>query len=471
MRSRNVFCNRTLNLRSIKAIGYDMDYTLIHYHVNQWERRAYEYLKEAFKKAGWPVDNCEFDPHLVCRGLIIDIELGNIVKSNRFGFVKQAIHGSKSLDFDSQRTAYSRTIVDLSEARWVFLNTLFSISEGCIYAQLVDLLDQKKLPAVLGYRDLYFKVRDAMNHAHMEGRLKADIIGNPDRFVDLDEDIPRALLDQKDAGKKLLLITNSEWTYTQPMMQYAFDRFLPQGLHWQDLFDVIIVGARKPDFFTQDNPLFEIATPEGLLSPSFTQLRTGATYFGGSARQVEKHLGISGDEILYVGDHMFGDVRVTKDVLRWRTALIMRELEDEIKAHDAFLSHEQKLSELMTRKEKIESESCQFRLSLQRLKHKRSPQNSKEKLPEAELHKRLQTNRDKLDALDKELQPYAKESAELSNHRWGLLMRAGNDKSHLAYQIERYADIYTSRVSNFMHATPFVYLRSSRGVSAHDTQL
>ena len=28
-RSREVFCNRTLNLRAIRAIGYDMDYTLV----------------------------------------------------------------------------------------------------------------------------------------------------------------------------------------------------------------------------------------------------------------------------------------------------------------------------------------------------------------------------------------------------------------------------------------------------------
>uniref|UniRef100_A0A6N2K9R4 5'-nucleotidase n=1 Tax=Salix viminalis TaxID=40686 RepID=A0A6N2K9R4_SALVM len=31
--SRGIFCSRTLNLRSISAIGYDMDYTLIHYNV------------------------------------------------------------------------------------------------------------------------------------------------------------------------------------------------------------------------------------------------------------------------------------------------------------------------------------------------------------------------------------------------------------------------------------------------------
>jgi hypothetical protein len=47
-------------------------------------------------------------------------------------------------------------------------------------------------------------------------------------------------------------------------------------------------------------------------------------------------------------------------------------------------------------------------------------------------------------------------------------MRAGADKSRLARQIERHADIYTSRVSNFLWLTPFGYLRAARGSLPHD---
>ena len=71
--------------------------------------------------------------------------------------------------------------------------------------------------------------------------------------------------------------------------------------------------------------------------------------------------------------------------------------------------------------------------------------------------------RARLVALDERIAPLARRSGELLNPRWGLLMRAGNDKSHLARQVERYADIYTSRVSNFLFETPFVYLRAPRG--------
>lgn len=46
------------------------------------------------------------------------------------------------------------------------------------------------------------------------------------------------------------------------------------------------------------------------------------------------------------------------------------------------------------------------------------------------------------------------------NERWGYLSRAGlNDKSQFTRQIEKYADIYTSRVSNFLRYTPYSYFR------------
>ena len=42
----------------------------------------------------------------------------------------------------------------------------------------------------------------------------------------------------------------------------------------------------------------------------------------------------------------------------------------------------------------------------------------------------------------------------------GLCAAGVNDKSQLQHQIEKYADIYTSRVSNFVRYTPYCYFRS-----------
>lgn len=463
-RARGVFCNRTLNMRSLKAIGYDMDYTLVDYHVEQWERRAYERARDKLGELGWPVQGLEYDPEAIIRGLVIDVELGNLVKANRFGFVKKAVHGTRELDYEQMRTAYMRTMVDLAQPRWVFINTLFSLSEACLYMQLVDLLDARRLPPGVGYRDLYLQVRETIDAMHVEGDLKAEIIANPERFVKLDPELPLALLDQRNAGKKLLLITNSEWSYTVAMMTWTFDRYL-KGATWRDLFDVVVVGARKPEFFTTKSPLFEIVTDEGLLKPVIGDLEPCKAYFGGSATQIEKHLGISGDEILYVGDHMFGDVHVTKNVLRWRTGLVLRELEQEIAAIERFHATEQDIAARMVEKEELENELAHARVGLQRMKAGYGPKPSDS---ERALFERIAQLRARLSVLDQEIAPIAKKASELCNRNWGLLTRAGNDKSHLARQVERYADIYTSRVSNFLFATPFVYLRSPRGSLPHD---
>jgi 5'-nucleotidase len=451
----------------MRAIGYDMDYTLIHYRMEEWERHAYNYIQERLAAEGWPVMDLEFDPDLVIRGLIIDTDYGNIVKANRFGYIKRAFHGSKPLDFDTQRRVYQRTLVDLNMPRWAFINTLFSISEACLYMQLVDLLDRGDLKGCMGYSDLYHRVRRSLDEAHMEGRLKSEIITSPERFVDLDEEIPLALLDQKEAGKKILLITNSDWTYAAPMLSYAFDRFLPGDLTWRELFDIAIVGARKPDFFSFRTPAFEIVSEDGLMREHRGPLSSGHIYLGGNAALVERSLGLRGEEILYVGDHIFVDVNVSKSILRWRTALVIRELEEEITAVEDFRNQQDELSMMMRDKEGMESEYAHLRLDLQRIQHDYGPQSGRSI---EDLRKTMSHLHQRIMELDGRIASLAQAAGKLLNPNWGLTMRTGVDKSHLARQVERYADIYTARVSNFLHSTPFAFLRSRRGSLPHDNQ-
>jgi hypothetical protein len=86
----------------------------------------------------------------------------------------------------------------------------------------------------------------------------------------------------------------------------------------------------------------------------------------------------------------------------------------------------------------------------------------------SELESAIRSVNEESDVLDAAVAPLAKASGELGNPSWGPIMRAGNDKSLFARQVERYADVYTSRVSNFLAQTPFAYLRASRGTLPHD---
>jgi HAD superfamily 5'-nucleotidase-like hydrolase len=463
---RRLFCNRTLNLRGIRAVGFDMDYTLVHYHSAQWEERAYEDMRQKLVARGVRAEGLSFDHELVRPGLVLDLTLGNAVKPNRFGFVKQACHGTANLSIEALRDAYSRVLIDLQEPRWVFLNTLFSLSEACLFLQLVDRFDRGQLADIKTYDALYQAVRECMDATHAEGELKAKIIKDPDPYVDLDPDLALALLDLKHAGKKLLLITNSEWSYTHAMMTYTLDRFLPKGQTFRDVFDLIITGARKPRFFESDLPVFRVIDDtRDVLQPHVGELTAGQVYFGGHARLVERCFNLRGEDILYVGDHLYADVHVSKNVLRWRTCLITRELENELSALESFKPKQAALTTLMEQKDALEHDYSMARIALQRRDAGYGP--TVEASGRA-LKQEMQAIRQRLIALDQEAAVLAKEASELGSKRWGLAMRAGNDKSRWAYQMERYADVYTSRVSNFALASPFVYLRSPRGSLPHD---
>ena len=462
--ARHVFCNRTLNLRGVRAIGYDMDYTLIHYFVDEWERAAFEHARAVLADRGWPVDDLVFDPDAFTLGLVFDLDLGNLVKATRFGYVVRAQHGDQMLSFDEQRTRYSGTVIDLGDERFDFMNTLFELSRAALWTQLVLVHDTSPLPGVTSYAQLYREIDSALAEAHVEGALKAAIVADPERFVAVDYGIVPTLRDQRLAGKELVLITNSEWSYTSQMMSWCFDDQLPDGESWVDLFDLVIVSADKPRFFSNQSPLYRVVDEaDGLLTPHRGELTAGTIYHGGNARLVEAALGHQPSQLLYVGDHLFGDVHVTKDLLRWRTCLIARELEAEIEAAAEFADDERLLVELMRDKVMLERAWARLRLARRR------------QVVSGEDRSAVEVEIDSVTAdtaaIDERIAPLAKAAASRGNERWGSLMRAGVDKSLFARQVEKYADAYTSRVSNFEAETPYAYLRAARGSLPHDLPL
>ena len=285
---RGIYANRTLNVRSLRAVGFDMDYTLIHYRVDEWERAAFTHALEWLAGQGWPVDDLQFDPDAYTLGLTFDLDLGNLVKATRFGHVVKAQHGTRALGFDEQRTAYAETVIDLAEERFEFMNTLFELSRAALWCQLIDVHDAGRLPGVVSYADLWRQIDRALSSAHQGGRLKAEIVNEPDRFVVPDPELVETLRDMREAGKQLLLITNSDWEYTRQMMAYAVDPFVDEG-SWRDLFDIVIVSANKPSFFEGTPPIYRVVDEaESLLRPHFGPLEPGHVYFGGNARLVEQ---------------------------------------------------------------------------------------------------------------------------------------------------------------------------------------
>jgi hypothetical protein len=237
------------------------------------------------------------------------------------------------------------------------------------------------------------------------------------------------------------------------------------GGSWRDLFEAVIVSAAKPAFFQVTRPLYRIVDEgAGFMRPQLGPIEPGGVFVGGCAPELETSLGLHGGQILYVGDHLFADVSVSKAVLRWRTALILRELESEIEATEEFAADEETLTGLMDRKTALEHDLAAARLDRLRGRtgHAPAPGDA------TDADERIARLRESLAAIDDQIGPLAEAAGSIRNEAWGPLMRSGNDKSLFARQVERYADVYTSRVSNFLAATPYAFLRADRGSLPHD---
>src|ERR1700723_505371 len=123
---------------------------------------------------------------------------------------------------------------------------------------------------------------------------------------------------------------------------------------WRNYFDVVIVAATKPAFFQERRPLLEREGEK--VHPASFPLERGRIYEGGNLHDLERALGVVGDEVLYVGDHIYGDILRSKKESAWRTAMIIQELEGEVLAHESCSEDIARASLLEDGRDRLEDE-------------------------------------------------------------------------------------------------------------------
>lgn len=89
-----------------------------------------------------------------------------------------------------------------------------------------------------------------------------------------------------------------------------------------------MVDACKPLFFGEGTILRQVDPTTGALRVG---IHTGPfqrehVYSGGSCDVFTELIGAKGKDVLYVGDHIFGDILKSKKIRGWRTFLIVPEL-------------------------------------------------------------------------------------------------------------------------------------------------
>lgn len=476
---RRIFCNRNLRLDRIRHVGFDMDYTLAIYEETMEHLQAEMVLERLAERYGYPqgVLGVKYQPGFAIRGLAVDTAHGNVFKMDSHRFVGRVWHGAGPLDRESRKRIYTNRKLSPADPSIVMVDTIFSLPEISLYCQLVDLLEhggeqRAQAPGAgeglqviahadgsaphvaqihtdgrhVSYERLWRELREAMDELHRDGTLKARILADVPRYIQRDPNLAETLHRFRSSGKSLFLLTNSEPHYTQAVMRHLLHGEHQAYPSWLDYFDLVITSARKPMFFGSEEPFREVLE-DGSLSPDpATQLRRGVLYTGGNFQALSRLAGLIGDDVLYVGDHIYGDILRSKRSTSWRTAMVIPEMEREL---ELTMKMATEIHEL----ERLEEMAFQLELDRSAL--------ALDKIRNVELNAQLKELNVRAQALETTI-------ANDFNPAWGQIFRDRAELSAFGAQVEDYACVYTSRVTNFRSYSPSFYFRSPRDRMAHE---
>lgn len=187
-------------------------------------------------------------------------------------------------------------------------------------------------------------------------------------------------------------------------------------------------------------------------------LDKGKTFQGGNWRHLQALLNIqAGEEILYVGDHLYADVLRSKRTLGWRSAFIVPEIEEEMQVFNDNLPVLRQIRDIR----QLRDELSQYIEEIRRTQDVSKP----------EVWEKLENLR-KEDAIVKEhLTMISKRWHGAFHHVWGAMFVAGYQDSRFAFYVENYACLYTSRATNLGLSSAFRSFRTSTEMLPHDRLL
>ena len=445
-----------------------MDYTLAIYRQAEMDRQSIEATVGKLVERGYPeaLLTMKYRTDFPIRGLLIDRKLGNVLKMDRYRYVKRAYHGFRQLSREERRSAYHTRRLRPGTGRYHWVDTLYALSEVAVYAAVVDQIDTHG--GSVDYGQLFTDIRDCADLSHQDGSILDNVLTDLPRYVERDPELGVLLHKFRSAGKRLFLLTNSGPEYTHAMMSYLLGGALEEYPNWRNYFDFTITAAKKPSFFTGKTPFVDAKTSAQTSAPERGQL-----YLGGNIADLERALGYSGDEVLYVGDHIYGDVLRAKKESTWRTAMIIQEMDDELRVQREHSVSFERSASLEQTRDAVQDQLREQQARLKRVDRKLvDPDLGSEK---ASFEAKRVLHRRSIDRLRAQLKELDAERTELDGALdqafhpfWGSVFKAGSEVSSFGSQIEQYAGIYTSRATNLAQYSPMHYFRSPRHRMPHE---
>jgi 5'-nucleotidase len=476
-RKDRVFANRNLHLAEIEWIGFDMDYTLAIYVQSEMDALSVRLTVDRLIARGYPesLRSLSFDTNFPIRGLL-DKERGNILKLDRHKQVAKGYHGLKLLDKNTIDSLYHEQKLRYQSSRYHWIDTLFAMCEVTSYAAIVTALDEQGVE--FDPDKLFADVRTSIDEAHADGTVYRAVTSDLTRYLDRDPLLPSALHRLRSAGKKLFLLTNSPYHYTNTVMSHLLASDTRRYPGWQNYFDVIICAAKKPRWFGEGTPFMErIEFPEfgGQDGPKLGSelrkvqgsLERGRIYEGGSLSEFENRLALFGRKVLYVGDHIYGDILRSKKESTWRTALVIQELDQELTALKATADLRVRRRQLYEARPLLEDE-LRYYQRVQKELYKKPDEDPEVRRSRAAAKVELDRIRHHLVELETEYAEVNTVHDEAFHRYFGPLLKEMNGLSVFGQQVETYADIYMRRVSCLGGYPPTQFFRSPHDLLPHE---
>ncbi|XP_043563797.1 5'-nucleotidase domain-containing protein 2-like [Chiloscyllium plagiosum] len=280
----NIYSNNEVNLGNIEIYGFDYDYTLAQYsnllHTMIFNT-AREILVDQYK---YPegIKNYEYQTNFAIRGLHYDVRKGFLMKIDAFHYVQlgTVYRGLSPVPDEEVFQMYDGT-------QHVPLHRMSDFyGKGPTMKQFMDVFSLPEMTLLSCVNDYFIKnnieydpvhlfrdVSDAVTSVHVKGMMYNWIEQDLEKYILHGDEIYAVLNRLVNNGKKLFLITNSPFNFVDKGMKYMV------GKDWRDLFDLVIVQADKPSFFTDKRKPFRRLDDTGVLQwDKINRLEKGKMY-------------------------------------------------------------------------------------------------------------------------------------------------------------------------------------------------
>ncbi|XP_076303808.1 5' nucleotidase A isoform X1 [Lasioglossum baleicum] len=352
-----------LKILDYDCIGFDLDNALIRYNVTNMGQMVYEILADylimekrySSKHLSKPLKDKDLD--FMQKGLLLDFERGNLLRINPEGIIQRACHGTNLLStteikeiYPNQRWEVTDTFCRDILSTWQGPTSMkmrslldyFDISTSLIFARLIDTIDEEEGGSVNTYNVWPDMLDGLINMYHRDhfkltkGNFFANIKEDQDKYLRKCSAKTISWLKELKKHRTTFLITGSYIDFVESIATYAL------GNDWKSLFDIVICYARKPGFFTKDEPFLQIIDNiEGEIVES-KDLIQGGIYSQGNWKGLVQFLGRVSDKsnpcCIYFGDNLIQDIYTPSVHAQCDTVAVVEEQMSEGMVHQG-LSH------------------------------------------------------------------------------------------------------------------------------------